>query len=99
MWLPCVCPSTVCSCESEHFFDETGLTDIPEGDWFCGPCDSARAKKPVKAAKSSKATKAAAAAAVEEATEKPTAKKGRANPKGEEVDTTEAPRRATRNAK
>ena len=51
-------------CDKEYFVDEVGLSDIPEGDWFCPTCvvtlESSKAKgKKAPAAKSAAAKKSA----------------------------------------
>lgn len=35
-------------CDAEHFLDEVGLSEIPEGDWFCAKCEAKKAKAAAK---------------------------------------------------
>jgi len=48
-------------CDGEFLLDEVGLTDIPEGDWFCDKCDAAMKRKTRKPATAPKSKKRASA--------------------------------------
>ena len=49
-------------CDAEHFLDELGLTQIPEGDWFCDVCVEKKSVAPQSAKKLSKVSVKTAAA-------------------------------------
>ena len=54
-------------CDNEFFCDAVGLTEVPEGDWFCAGCTKKRAKK-TPAAKPAAKSAAKAKAAPKETT-------------------------------